>query len=435
MAPTSDLSMASPHPAMRSGKRKYPSFVDTTLSSPGMVQQANNPQDSVKKLPLSEPDKVKSSKNIAGDSRASLGEPAKKKKRHIVESGDGAANPEGAKTKSRKKEQAHEETPVGKSSDRRDIVRENLDAGITTLSNPSAQPLPAPTETALTGHSTTKPSISVSSAVPLPPIMSFLPAFAPADLAEPAHPPRIPKTGADSARSRRLIIILCGATLEVVRMGSGASKGGKSKKAGDLPKSDSARYTLLNCDDHQNILRKTGKDIADYRPDIAHQCLLTLLDSPLNKAGLLQVFVQTASNVLIEINPTVRIPRTYKRFAGLMVQLLHKLSIRSTSSPEKLMKVIRNPVSDHLPPGCVKISLSPDCDLTPSGRLANELVAENPDSSIAFFLGAFARGPDDFEKAVGCTMDRKVSISNYNLSASVTCAKVTGAFEDCWGVV
>lgn len=34
-----------------------------------------------------------------------------------------------------------------------------------------------------------------------------------------------------------------------------------------------------------------------------------LLDSPLNRAGLLQVFIHTANNVLIEINPQTRIPR------------------------------------------------------------------------------------------------------------------------------
>lgn len=48
------------------------------------------------------------------------------------------------------------------------------------------------------------------------------------------------------------------------------------------------------------------------------QCLLTLLDSPLNKAGLLQVYIHTAKGVLIEVNPHVRIPRTFKRFSGLM---------------------------------------------------------------------------------------------------------------------
>ena len=46
--------------------------------------------------------------------------------------------------------------------------------------------------------------------------------------------------------------------------------------------------------------------------------MLTLLDSPLNKAGLLQVYILTSRGVLIEINPSVRIPRTFKRFSGLM---------------------------------------------------------------------------------------------------------------------
>ncbi|THU79986.1 Nep1-domain-containing protein [Dendrothele bispora CBS 962.96] len=63
---------------------------------------------------------------------------------------------------------------------------------------------------------------------------------------------------------------------------------GFSWKEWQAGKEGEVKYTLLNCDDHQGILAKTGRDIADARPDITHQCLLTLLDSPLNKAGLLQ---------------------------------------------------------------------------------------------------------------------------------------------------
>lgn len=33
-------------------------------------------------------------------------------------------------------------------------------------------------------------------------------------------------------------------------------------------------YVLLNCDDHQNFLKKHDKDPALYRPDICHQVLL-----------------------------------------------------------------------------------------------------------------------------------------------------------------
>ena len=69
------------------------------------------------------------------------------------------------------------------------------------------------------------------------------------------------------------------------------------------------------------------------------------------------MYIRTAKGVLIEVNPHVRIPRTFKRFSGLMgtkfrrlcreqanthlVQLLHKLSIRGVNGPEKLLKVIK----------------------------------------------------------------------------------------------
>jgi rRNA small subunit pseudouridine methyltransferase Nep1 len=120
----------------------------------------------------------------------------------------------------------------------------------------------------------------------------------------------VAKTGEEKENRRRLIVVLSQACLEAYRVSSGS--GGKNSSGKE------AKYALLNCDDHQGILAKTGRDIADARPDITHQCLLTLLDSPLNKAGLLQVYIHTAKGVLIEVNPSVRIPRTFKRFSGLM---------------------------------------------------------------------------------------------------------------------
>lgn len=39
------------------------------------------------------------------------------------------------------------------------------------------------------------------------------------------------------------------------------------------------------------------------------------------KNYLFQVYIHTEKNVLIEINPQTRIPRTFKRFAGLMGKL------------------------------------------------------------------------------------------------------------------
>ncbi|GAC77063.1 protein required for 18S rRNA maturation and 40S ribosome biogenesis [Moesziomyces antarcticus T-34] len=240
--------------------------------------------------------------------------------------------------------------------------------------------------------------------------------------------PKVPKTAADKENTPRLIVVLEQACLETYKVSTGSASrapggGGRNNKDGG------DKYALLNCDDHQRVLAKMGRDIAEARPDITHQCLLTLLDSPLNKAGLLQVYIHTAKGVLIEVNPHVRIPRTFKRFSGLMVQLLHKLSIRSMGGSEKLLRVIKNPVTDHFPANTHKITLSFD---SPVQRLSNYLPTIPDNHSIAVFVGAMAHGKDTFADGV---VDEKISISEYSLSASVACGKFCCALEDFWGVV
>jgi len=232
---------------------------------------------------------------------------------------------------------------------------------------------------------------------------------------------QVPKSGVAVSNQRRLYVILEQACLEAYRVSTGGR--GKPGREGDV------KYALLNCDDHQGILAKTGRDIADARPDITHQCLLTLLDSPLNKAGLLQVYIHTAKGVLIEVNPHVRIPRTFKRFSGLMVQLLHKLSIRGVNGPEKLLKVVKNPISDHLPANTIKLTLSGDA---PTVRLSRYLPTLPETHNVAVFVGAMARGKDDFADA---WVDHKISISDYPLSASVACGKFCCALEELWDIV
>ena len=78
------------------------------------------------------------------------------------------------------------------------------------------------------------------------------------------------------------------------------------------------KFELLNAEDHKSQLTKHKRDVSSARPDITHQSLMMLLDSPLNRAGLLQVYIHTQRNVLIEVSPHLRIPRTFKRFCGLM---------------------------------------------------------------------------------------------------------------------
>uniref|UniRef100_V5ENW2 Uncharacterized protein n=2 Tax=Kalmanozyma brasiliensis (strain GHG001) TaxID=1365824 RepID=V5ENW2_KALBG len=241
--------------------------------------------------------------------------------------------------------------------------------------------------------------------------------------------PKVPKTATEKENTPRLIVVLEQACLETYKVSTGSASRGGPGGGGRNNKDGGDKYALLNCDDHQRVLAKMGRDIAEARPDITHQCLLTLLDSPLNKAGLLQVYIHTAKGVLIEVNPHVRIPRTFKRFSGLMVQLLHKLSIRSVGGSEKLLRVIKNPVTEHFPARTHKITLSFD---SPVQRLSGYLPSIPEGHSIAVFVGAMAHGKDTFADGV---VDEKISISEYSLSASVACGKFCCALEDFWGVV
>ena len=43
---------------------------------------------------------------------------------------------------------------------------------------------------------------------------------------------------------------------------------------------------LLNSDKHSNILKKHKRELGSARPDITHQTLLCLMDSPLNRNEL-----------------------------------------------------------------------------------------------------------------------------------------------------
>ena len=68
-------------------------------------------------------------------------------------------------------------------------------------------------------------------------------------------------------------------------------------------------------------------------------------------------------------------------------------------------------------------------------RLSDYLRTIPETHSIAVFVGAMARGRDDFADGV---VDEKISISNYSLSASVACGKVCvlllGGLQDSLGL-
>ena len=221
-------------------------------------------------------------------------------------------------------------------------------------------------------------------------------------------------TGART-KSNRLIVLLDQAKLETIKNRRG-------------------NYELLNCDDHRDLCKKKlKKDPKEFRPDICHQELLALLDSPLNKSGHLQIYIRTSRNVLIELHPSVRIPRTYKRFAGLMVQLLHKMKIKAAENGTTLTKVIKNPFSQHLPVGTHVYGMSCQGLLYSPSGLSKALVPLTPDdesnNQICFIIGAMAAGHVTVEDHP--YIEKMFSISEYPLSGAVSTIGSIGDASFC----
>jgi len=68
-------------------------------------------------------------------------------------------------------------------------------------------------------------------------------------------------------------------------------------------------------------MKRLGHSEKRGRPDIVHFGLLEALGSPLNKEGLLKVYVHTIEDHVVTVDPTTRLPRNYNRFVSLMEQL------------------------------------------------------------------------------------------------------------------
>ena len=71
------------------------------------------------------------------------------------------------------------------------------------------------------------------------------------------------------------------------------------------------------------------------------------------------------------------------------VQLLHKLKVRSADGKATLLKVIKNPITRHLPAGCKCYGFSVQGTLYNPSSLACALPEDKP---VVFVLGAMAAG-------------------------------------------
>lgn len=110
-----------------------------------------------------------------------------------------------------------------------------------------------------------------------------------------------------------------------------------------------------------------------------------------------------------------------------MAQLLNKYRIRAAESSEILLKVIKNPIKDHLPIGCPIIGTCEKSRLVDLDDFCTSLDKGKP---VVFVVGAMSKGDINVDYT-----DDNVSVSSYPLSAAIVCAKLCTSFEKVWDVL
>ena len=166
---------------------------------------------------------------------------------------------------------------------------------------------------------------------------------------------------------------------------------------------------LLDVSKHRFKLKKMKNPEKRGRPDILHRSLITLLDSPLNKVGKLRVSFSTVSepDVSYVIDPSIRIPRSYNRFAGLFAELLKHGRIKSG--------LVRKISTIDLIQGKTVYLLSSKGRKIGFRGLLDKIKL---DDEQLFLIGGFQKG--EWEKPL--SFDEKISIYEETLSASQVCA-------------
>jgi len=163
------------------------------------------------------------------------------------------------------------------------------------------------------------------------------------------------------------------------------------------------------------------------RPDILHIILLNVLATPLFKKNLVKVFVHTINNQVIKIGDYLRIPKSYSRFEGLVLDLIENKKIVAKDGT-LLLELSDNLSFSHM----IEKKIKPDVVIGFSttgmfknfGGVCKELFQfKNP----CVIIGGFPRG--HFSKDIESCIDNMYSVSDLSLEAHVVVSRLLYEWE------
>ncbi len=209
------------------------------------------------------------------------------------------------------------------------------------------------------------------------------------------------------------------------------------KKLSNLPvivsharrKGISSTEMLLDRSYHHSAMGTLRHSKKRGRPDVVHITLLEVLGSSLNGEGLLQTYVHTIDDNIIEMSSKVRLPRNYNRFVGLFEQLL-KLG-KVPQKGETLLSIHKEKLKSLVE----KIDPSKIIAFSPVGRFETlrttigKLVKED---KPLIMVGGFPHG--HFTNETINLADDVISIDKEALEANIVASRIIYEYEVAIGL-
>jgi rRNA small subunit pseudouridine methyltransferase Nep1 len=163
---------------------------------------------------------------------------------------------------------------------------------------------------------------------------------------------------------------------------------------------------------------------------------MALLETPLCKQGLLTIHLHLQDGRMIQVNPSVRLPRNYDRFVGLFEQLLLRgqvppdgeplLQVRIESLPE-LISQLRNSSTESISALCVEGGNQTTIDGLET------IFPEDDAVPVILGVGAFPHG--DLSEEVKALFQNHIELDPEVMMAWHVCAEVLWVYSLKIGVV
>jgi rRNA small subunit pseudouridine methyltransferase Nep1 len=219
-------------------------------------------------------------------------------------------------------------------------------------------------------------------------------------------------------------LIIAEAALETVpkQIASHPAVKNQAQKLGRNP-----REILLDKSYHHSAMLRSG--LESYwkrgRPDIIHFALMEALSTPLFLKNRLKVYVHTIKNKLIVIGDNLRIPKSYFRFEGIMINLFKEKIIKSADDKNMLLELYDNITFEQFIINEVRpdklIGLSSDGVKSSAEAIVSRNSIKN-NNHIAFVVGGFPKG--HFSENTSRVFTCSFSIGELELEAHVVIARI-----------